>query len=452
MNFAHFTVEEEITREASDLAPIDNRRWSRDLGLWLVTGYLALFLIRPWEVIAPELGDYRVERLYAVFMIAVVLVTGRRIRWNLQSIAIGLFATSVAISSICAWQPEYSWPELYRYLTVVVTYFLMLAVCRAPRDLFVLICAYIGSMFLYLGKSLWEYFVHGRHEFAQGVPRLLGIELTYGEPNAVAMSAVVSLPLWLFLFRCRSELTWQWSLRWRRPYLLVVYGYPVLVTIAVWLTNSRAGMVGLAAFVFAAVFVRRDRVRPARALLILTLVLGSLWLVTPSQQKDRLRTLWDPQAGPQNARASAEGRWQGFLAACQMLRDEPLTGIGVGNFVAYRVAFIDGVPLVAHNLPGQILGEMGWLGGITFALMVYVLWRNASRSRRICRREDRPSSDVLCELALACQISVLLLFVFGASLHNGLRYNWVWIAAFCTLTLEFCMRSGGDPRASEIAR
>jgi O-antigen ligase len=452
MNFVPLPAENRMAGESFDLSPVDNRRWSRDLGLWLVAGYLVLFLIRPWEILAPQLGTFRIERIYAVVMIAVVLITGRTIRWNLQSAAVVLFAASVAISSVCAWQPQYAWPELYRYLTVVVTYFLMLAVCRAPRDLFLLIGTYIGSMFLYLAKSLWEYFIHGRHEFAQGVPRLLGIESTYGEPNAVAMSAAVSLPIWLFLFRCRHELTWQWRPSWRRSYLLTVYAYPLLVTLAVWLTNSRAGMLGLAAFVFAALFVRSEGVRPMRALLLVTLLLGGLWLITPGQQKDRMRTLWDPQAGPENAHASAEGRWQGFLAACQMLRDEPFTGIGVGNFVAYRVAYIDGVPLVAHNLPGQILGEMGWIGGIGFGLMVYALLRNATLIRRTCRLEDQPSARVFHELALACQVSVLLLFLFGASLHNGLRYNWVWLAAFCSLTLEFCLLSVEDLGPDETVR
>ena len=295
-------------------------------------------------------------------------------------------------------------------------------------------------MFVYLSKSLWEYFLNGRHEFAQGVPRLLGIELTYGEPNAVAMSAVVSLPFWLFLVRGRRELTWQWSRLWRRAFTIGIGLYPLLVMVAVWLTNSRAGMVGLAAFVAAALFVRSEGVRPVRATLLLLLLVGGLWLVTPGQQKDRLRTLWNPGAGPENARASASGRWQGFLAAQQMLRDDPLTGIGVGNFVPYRVAYIDGVALVAHNLPGQILGEMGCLGGLTFALLVSVLWRNAARVRRICREVGDESLRLFHELALACQMSVLLLLLFGASLHNGLRYNWVWTAAFCVLTLEFCRR------------
>ena len=397
---SHFVpFEVAVEGETPQQLAIDNRRWSGDWGLWLVACYLALFLIRPWEVIAPRLGDFRVERLYAVLMLAVVFITGRGIRWNRQSIAVLLFTAAVAVSSIYAWQPQYAWPELYRYLTVVVTYFLMLAVCRAPRDLLLLVTTYIASMFVYLGKSLWEYAVHGRHEYAQGVPRLVGIELTYGEPNAVAMSAVLSLPLWLFLYRCRRELTWQWSGAWRWGYDIGVLLYPVLVTVAVWLTNSRAGMLGLAAFVAAALLMRSDGVRPIRATLLVILLLAGLWLVTPGQQKDRLRTLWDPRAGPENARASAGGRWQGFLAARQMLQDDPWTGIGVGNFVPYRVAYVDGVPLVAHNLPGQILGEMGWLGALSFALMVAVLWRNATRVRRLCRRVDEPALRGFHELA-----------------------------------------------------
>lgn len=268
---------------------------------------------------------------------------------------------------------------------------------------------------------------------------MVGIELTYGEFNSVAMSAVVSLPLWLFLYRCREELTWEWSVPWRRCYQFGVLFYPLLVVVSVWLTNSRAGMLGLPAFIVVALFVRSEGVRWGRAVLLVTVMLAGLWLVTPSQQKDRLRTLWDPQAGPANAQASVGGRVEGFLAAWQMLQADPVTGIGVGNFVSYRVARVDGVPLVAHNLPGQILGETGLLGGLAFAAMVFALWRNATAVNRICRMEREPALRVFHELALACQMTVFLLFLFGASLHNGLRYNWVWTAAFCALTLEFCL-------------
>jgi O-antigen ligase len=383
-------------------------------------------------------------------MIVAVVMTGRMIRWNLQTIAVAVFAGVATLSAVNAWQPDFSWRWLYQYITVVVAYYLILAVCRAPRDLFLLVMTYIGTMFLYLSKSLWEYFIHGRHEYAQSVPRLLGIESTYGEPNSVAMSVVLSLPFWLLLFRCRKALTWQWGRIWVCLYDGLIFVYPVLALVAVWLTNSRAGMLGVGGFVMGALVLRSGSGSLLRVIVGCGVLLGALWIVTPAQQKDRLRTLWDPDAAPANAQASASGRWEGFQASMQMLNDRPLWGVGIGNFLEYRVAFVDGVGLVSHNLPGQILGEMGLLGGFSFALMVWATWSNACRLKRLCRGQTGPAFYLYREVALACILGVLLLLLFGASLHNGLRYNWLWIAAFCGLGLEFCQQTWADQEQGEV--
>ena len=422
----------------------ENARWSRSLGLWMVAAYIGLFIVRPWEVIAPWLGDLRFEKCYAILMIVVVAMTGRRWKPTAQCLGVLAFLSAVACSAVFAWNSALSWVPLYRYATVAVTYFLIVSVIRKSVDLYFLVMAYISVMWVYIAKSLWEYFVHGRHEFAQYVPRLLGIDLTYGEPNAVAMSVVVSLPLWIFLWRRGESLTTDWPIAWKRGYQVAVVTYPILSFVAVLLTNSRAGMLGIGAFVVLT-HVRSRRVASwSRSIALGVAMLAVLWIVAPQQQKDRLRTLWDPTSGPSNAHASADGRWEGFVAAMHMFEREPLFGIGVGNFVDYRVSFLDGVPKVAHNLPGEILGETGLLGGIGFLMMLAISWRNCRHTIRICIEKESGSAESFHELALALSNSILLLLLFGLSLHNALRFNWLWIAAFALCLVKHARQAEED--------
>ena len=162
------------------------------------------------------------------------------------------------------------------------------------------------------------------------------------------------------------------------------------------------------------------------------------WLVAPSEQKDRLRTLWNPAAGPANAQASAGGRWEGFVAAMQMLRDRPLTGVGVGNFVPYRVAYVDGVGLWLTTCR-----DRSWVkpaGSAASASRHSWPWLGETRSRLRAMSEEMFELAVYRQLAIALQMTLLLSFLFGLSLHNGLRYNWLWIAAFGCLACEFCQR------------
>jgi O-antigen ligase len=416
------------TREGESRGP-------RSLALWMVSIYIGLFLIRPWEELMPSLQPYRLERVYALAMLVVVALTGRRLRWTTQSITVALFAGAVGLSSILAWQPVDAWPALYQYGTVVVTYFVFIAVCRQMADVNWLVATYVMTMFVYLSKSLWEYYVHDRHEFAQSVSRLMGIEQTYGEPNAVAMSAVLSLPLWYYLWCCRDEIANEAGILGSRCFRLPLMIYPAVVLVAVGLTNSRAGMLGLAACGVGTIWYSQRQSRWLPALGTAAVVVIGLWLIAPTEQRERLRTIWNPGAGPANARASALGRWDGFLAALKMVQDRPLTGVGAGNFLPYRVANVDGIPLVAHNLPGQVLGETGWLGGISFLLMIGTTWRNARRlgtPSHLARRGERYR-----QFAIALQLTLVLSLLFGLSLHNALRYNWIWIAAFGCLAWEF---------------
>ncbi|MDG2382743.1 MAG: O-antigen ligase family protein [Pirellulaceae bacterium] len=429
---------------ADDFAVVENRRWSRSIGLWLVSIYIVLFLIRPWEILVPSLGAWHFERMYAVVMISVVLMTGRMPRWNLQTVSVIAFALAVTLSALNAWQSALAWHWLYQYLAIVLVYFLMLAVCRAPRDLFLLIMTYVGTMFVYLTKSLWEFYVHGRHEYAQSVTRLLGIEETYGEPNSLAMSVVLSLPLWLFLLRSRKPLTWQWSAGWRWGYGVVISSYPFLAIVTVWETNSRAGMLGIVAFLVGAVAFSERSVKPMRAVFVCMMAVAILWLITPAIQKERLSTLWDKNAGPANAHASASGRWEGFLAAMQMVQDRPLLGVGIGNFRDYRIIYVDGIGLVAHNLPGQILGETGVLGGTAFLVMILATLRMTRRLRLLAAEQSASAFEVYVHLAQMCLLGLGLSILFGVSLHNGLRFNWLWIAAFSGLALQFCEQSIAD--------
>lgn len=433
-----FYRREDDVDSLEELTETDNARWSRSVGLWLVAGYFGLFIIRPWEVLAPWLADLRFERNYAIAMFVVVLVTGRRWMPTFQCWAVVILSTAIALSAVFAWNSALSWQPLYRYATVAVTYFLIVSVCRAPCDLYLLITGYIAVMWLYLSKSMWEYFIHGRHDYAQSVARLLGIDITFGDPNAVAMSATVSMPLWYFLWKRRNALTHGWGSMWQTVYLIGMATYPIISLTAVLFTFSRAGMIGFACFIVLARFRSAKRSSWIKSIFAGIIILAVLWFAMPTQQRDRLSTLWDPDAGPANAAASAAGRVDGFLAGWQMLQTFPATGVGLGNFLQYRISNVDGVSLIAHNLPGQILGELGLIGALAFLLSVFATIRNCRKIRAICLTSPEADCTLknLNEIAGAITDTLLLLFLFGLSLHNGLRFNWIWIAAFAMVASQ----------------
>lgn len=176
-----------------------------------------------------------------------------------------------------------------------------------------------------------------------------------------------------------------------------------------------------------------------------------IWLAMPQENKNRFRSTWDPSAGTEVAQKDAEGRIEGYKAGIKMFERFPLTGVGIGNFIEYRVKFVDGVPLNAHNLAGQVLGETGIVGGVTFILMVFVALVNCHKLRVLARKRpfDRPL-DVLLGLGPACRDAIILLAFEGLFSHNLYRFNWLWLAAFSSLALQFAKQRitkfGGPPK------
>ena len=89
----------------------------------------------------------------------------------------------------------------------------------------------------------------GFQSFGQGsMTRLIGIERTFGHPNSVAESIVVSLPMVLFLYRVRRQFTATWSKGLQVRFRWGLLGYTALALSSLVFTNSRAGIVGLVVF------------------------------------------------------------------------------------------------------------------------------------------------------------------------------------------------------------
>lgn len=424
--------------------------WPRSVALWMTVLWMALFIIRPWERLFPELADWNVERTWALAVIAIVAASGiLRLCNSFQTTAVLMFFAALTISSLGAADGSAAWEELYKYITLVIFYFILLSVIRTPYQLFFVAACYVAVMAVYVSKSEYEYFVHGAAQYTMGVSRLRGIESTYGGPNTVAASCVLSLPIVQFLWRIRKHFTETWPGIWRVwfPRCLVIYF--ILATSAIILTNSRSGMVGFVVFVFLSLIAGRKARGILAGFVLAALLLGVIWMAMPEESKNRLSTVWDPSRGPKNAQTSAEGRIEGMKAGVAMFCRFPMTGVGIGNFTSYRVAEVDGVPLQAHSLVGQTLGETGFLGAGTLLILLAALFANCRKTSALAAGISHPRLDVLSRFAGACRLSVILLLFFGLFGHNMLRFNWLWLAAFALLCRSFSEDIYEDERSTD---
>ena len=344
--------------------------------LVMVCFYIFLFIERPWESIR-YLHAIPIERPYAILLIIVALlhsklkiVSSPTNKWVCGLLALHFILSPFAFNSSDAVD------QGIEYAKMVIMYILMLSVADDEASLKLLVKTYVFSMLLYMLHSLWEYH-NGRVEWRMGISRMLGVGETLSDPNAFGASVVLSLPFVYALLR--TEL----NTLHRKSYYL----YFALALVCVVLTGSRTAFVAFILLLLLWVIAQQGSTK-IKMLVVAVLSVSVLWLSMPAEKQERIKTLWDEEAGPENAHDSARGRMEGWKVSWQMFKREPFTGVGAGgkNFIGYRMTHhIDPEgkesATQSHVLYGQVLAELGFGGALLLVGLVISIARAALVSR-----------------------------------------------------------------------
>ena len=379
---------------------------------WLLIGYMFLFIDRPFEV-WPWLGDLHVERVYMLVTLAVWLVhSGKRWLPNPQHFAYAALALAVLTCWVLSPWMDRSQPIIEDWFKIGVFYFLLVTTVHDEKGLKRMVVGFVFVMGLYLTHSLREY-IGGRHTYRMGISRMIGVDTTLGDPNSFGASIVYSLPFIPALWRA------GWG--GRRGQFLIL-GYAGLCALCILLTGSRSSLLGLLLFSLILILSHRKR------FLWLTLFAAAApvaFFALPDSLQNRFETIINPDVGPENAKQSGEGRIEGLMNGFSLWARSPLSGVGPG---AWRPATGSGVE--SHNLYGQILGELGTLGAVTFGAVLACFAWNLLRCRAIRKQLPEQPGDLIAQLPYAVGFSVFLLLFMGNFGHNLFRFTWLWYGGF----------------------
>src|SRR5204862_2977419 len=120
------------------------------------------------------------------------------------------------------------------YFKIVVFYVLVSSAVIRIDQLKKVSLGFLVVMAVYLLHSLWE-FRNGRYTYRMGIPRMIGVDTSLGDPNSFGASIVFALPFARAFWKsCQS-----W---WARPALL---GYLMLSGGCILVTGSRSSLLGL---------------------------------------------------------------------------------------------------------------------------------------------------------------------------------------------------------------
>jgi hypothetical protein len=382
--------------------------------LYILIGYMFLFIHRPFEI-WPVLGDYHVERIYMLGAIAAWLVCpGKRLTPTRLDAGILLFCTSIMVAWLLSPWSNGCEATVEDYFKIVVFYVLVTTALHRPEDLRTLLLAFLAIMTLYMLHSLWE-FRNGRHTFRMGIPRMVGVDKTLGDPNSFGASIVYSLPF-LRLF---------WLTSRQRIMKLFLAGYLGVAGVCILLTGSRSSLLGLLVWGVITCMQSSRRI----AFLILGAVAAcAAFAALPDSLQTRFETMINPEVGPENARVSGQGRVEGLINGLALLQRFPLSGCGPG---VWRKA--TGSEIESHSLYGQVMGELGGLGVLTFGGLVIGFCWGLWKFRRSCRAGEGADDLFLFHLTGALLTAVALLLLEGLFGHNLFRFTWLWYIGFLVI-------------------
>jgi len=404
-------------------------------------GYMFLFIYRPFEIY-PILGDIHLERLWMIAALLCFFFSKKTIKHKIYGVVPVLFFFFViAVSSLVAPDFDLWYKNFESYCKVLVFYFLLASSVDSYQDFFDLILAYVVIMFLYEAKSLYEYLFNGRHMFRMGIKRLMGIDQSGADPNTMANSIVFCLPFAYALYQDKVFVA-------NKKHRYFLLGFMLMSLVCIVMTGSRTGALGICLL---GLLVWLQNTQKLKWMLLIIALSTLTWNIMPQEKRVRLESIFNQEAMlegeegekfKESAKESAESRKQGLIDGYKLMQLSPVIGHGMGAYSIVR-SRVNSDPnyynLQAHNMLGQLMGDLGLLGIISFFMFVISIIYFNVKVIKARIQEFTPFS-------VAILTSLFMMFFNGYAAHNLYRFNWLWFAAFSSILYRLRLEMNRNER------
>ncbi|MEW5795053.1 MAG: O-antigen ligase family protein [Candidatus Zixiibacteriota bacterium] len=383
------------------------------ISFYLFMGSMAVWL--PQQVtmtFAVHVFDFMLAVLFAGVAVEFLLKSNGEIRSTGYDLAFLALIAATLISAILAYRPVYSIVPVVRIATIYIAFRVFY---KYGEELGVrrVLTTYVGIVTLLSVYNFVKFIAHG------GQIRVFGLaELGYEPMSMTALPMALAFLLWANRF---GERFWYgvvcvliaagiFATQARGPLLTVMLATPVLL----WFTWRKAK--------------REQNHTVVRSARLVTLGMILLAVVTVSLSTNLLANAW----GRYQEFIVSLGDPEGTIAlrlvlwriALRTFMDNPLVGIGIGNFRIVHEIYPDlrVIPLhlqvkgmSAHNVLLHYLAETGLAGTLSLLTLTWLGLRNSYRTYR--ERFSTSGTQVSAALFIALLVFALTLLYMRA---------WTW--------------------------
>jgi O-antigen ligase len=364
----------QVRREGAGDAKVSQR----DLFAYgALLAFTFVLFVRPQDTI-PFLRPLHLADLTASFAL-IALALGRMGRGAAASsvtrelvLVLGLAAVMLATAPFSMWPGGAVAVFTDVFVKVILVFALMVNTLTTPARLerFVNIVV-IGTSYIAVRAVV---------DYVRGVNLVEGDRATgavgglFGNPNDMALNMVSFLPLAIVLVLGRSSLPLR---------AVAALGVPAIAA-AIVFSKSRGGLVGLVAMLLVLLY-QLGRLRPRVAALVVVTSLAAVPLL-PSSFVDRMSSIVNAD---EDRTGSREARKNLLREGYQTFLDNPIFGVGAGQFQNYRPEERVEAWRETHNAVLQVASELGVGGVVIFTAVIVSGFAAAGRARRALRGADR---------------------------------------------------------------
>lgn len=385
---------------------------------WGLMLYYTLSVLRPqdlWDWAMPEPWPW--SRMAAGAVIVGVFLNlsdiWYRARLGIIPVLLLCYGILLTFSTLTAHNPALSQHWLFEYAKVLLLAFITFYVIHRFWHLRVLAAMIVACIGYIAWEANYNYFIDGRldifhHGFGDLDNNGAGLMLAMGLPFAYAF-AVSASRLWLRVLSA---------------------GLGLIILHAVLMTYSRGAM--LASLLAVLWILWHHRPRLQAALIAGALMVAVAFLAGPEIQERFLSTA-------QFSRDySAQSRMSSWSAALEIVKEHPLTGVGIRNSNTYTHNYgADHVGRTIHSQYLQIAADSGVPAAMIYVALIFSSLYLMMRSRAMVLNHIEGSAGIVPrpddarllqmeKIILSCQAS-LILFMFGGAFLSLEVFETPWL-------------------------
>ena len=401
------------------------RRKSRDSAgdwNWLLRGSLTLLILvfvgRIQEAIPiPGLSKVPFGNIAVLFTVIGLVQSGLhrdlgRIVASPQGRLAAAFLGVAAFSIPFALWPGGAALSFVELLTTWVLYVLIVLSVRRPEHL-----AYVAIVFALAAAILVSAYVK---DWLVGVGDLTEQEFVAFDRNDVALLSVMAIPLALVLTVKSGIRTW------------IGFALAGFLALGVVATDSRGGFLALAV-TGGLMLVNSRALRGSKRIVLISVGVVILLAGGSTEYWERIEAVFTSPSTDYNV-TSRDGRLEVWKRGIGYFADNPLTGVGLGNFPVAEGESLKnegyGVKWnTAHNAYILAAADLGIGGILVFVALLWSVLRQARRSARPPRRGRAPPNAEFLILAEATKFSVIGYAVAAIFLSVTYTVPFVFIVA-----------------------